>query len=756
MNIPHYGISGKSHGRRRTILLVAAGILLCLFLLAVFFPLPLSRGLAGVCLVESQSHYEIPLDKGDTLRLYLPAAGSRPDGTGLRTDSAPEAVCTSGGFVSNAGHVVTSAAASGFAPQSLEGDTLRQALHQELARVEALREYVGKQLKELDYYARTHSVTDDGYTPVMEFREDMHQKEARLDALASQLTRALGKKEAWASLRSRYRIFYQQAADSGRTASFAMEAQAVGQTDSLLLLQVAGKRLPAGAFRFSPYLLPPEWWTARGWKLHVLGFMDYELRHPQLREALPEAVEAGLPLPNLAEGSPVTNVFGQLTGIVAGGRIADSRTIRRLVYGHRSYVAALFLNIKDAIVSLFSTEGAPAATIVQSGQAKEAHAPGYFSSDGRYKRLQLKQGLYVGQADGGMPDGSGSMAYADGGRYEGNWHKGLREGLGTFTDSIGNAFHGFWEADTLPEGTRRDSSGLYEGHFDKKLRRTAYGTYKGTDGGFYGGTWEADLQHGFGFAVTDNRIVQCGSWKKGKFQGEQMVYTPDRIYGIDISRYQHEIGKKRYGIDWSNLRINHLGRTSKKRIQGQADYPVSFVYIKATQGTTIRNRYYAADIRQARLHKIRTGAYHFFSTKCKGAAQAAYFLKNAQPQRGDLPPVLDIEPYDRQIEAMGGAEAMFREIMAWIQVVEKHCGTQPVLYVSQSFVNKYMDHAPDALKDYKVWIARYGEFKPYVHLLHWQLSCDGRVRGIHGDVDINVFNGTREQFKEYLQEHVVK
>lgn len=35
-------------------------------------------------------------------------------------------------------------------------------------------------------------------------------------------------------------------------------------------------------------------------------------------------------------------------------------------------------------------------------------------------------------------------------------------------------------------------------------------------------------------------MVRCGSWRNGRFQGERMVYTADRVYGIDLSRHQHE------------------------------------------------------------------------------------------------------------------------------------------------------------------------------------------------------------------------
>lgn len=75
---------------------------------------------------------------------------------------------------------------------------------------------------------------------------------------------------------------------------------------------------------------------------------------------------------------------------------------------------------------------------------------------------------------------------------------------------------------------------------------------------------------------------------------------------------------------------------------------------------------------------------------------------------------------------------------------------RPILYVNQMFVNRYMQHADDIKRHYNVWIARYGEYKPDVKLVYWQLSADGRVSGIHGPVDINVFNGYQSQWEEFL------
>ena len=81
---------------------------------------------------------------------------------------------------------------------------------------------------------------------------------------------------------------------------------------------------------------------------------------------------------------------------------------------------------------------------------------------------------------------------------------------------------------------------------------------------------------------------------------------------------------------------------------------------------------------------------------------------------------------------------------------------KPILYISQIFVNRYLPAAPDLKRDYKIWIARYGEYKPDIHLVYWQLCPDGRVAGIHGAVDINVFNGYQDAFTKFSQNEVVR
>ena len=343
----------------------------------------------------------------------------------------------------------------------------------------------------------------------------------------------------------------------------------------------------------------------------------------------------------------------------------------------------------------------------------------------------------------------------DGGIWtRGRWIRTERSGKGVSFDYSGRPVAGIWNADTMASGTRYDLQGVYRGQTDRWMQASGHGTYQYADC-TYEGHFDNDREEGFGVAVSTLKL-RAGEWKGGKFKGERMQYTSERIYGIDISKYQHGKGRKRYPIHWGALRITSLGHISNKRANGKVDYPVSFVYIKSTEGTTIRNQYYASDYAQARKHGVKVGAYHFFSTRTSGAMQAKFFLKNSRFRSGDLPPVLDVEPTAAQIKSMGGVDVMFRNIRQWLKAVQSATGVKPVLYVGQSFVNKYLDSAPDIKKNYNVWIARYGEFKPDVKLLYWQLSPYGRVNGIHGEVDINVFNGYRSQFDVFVQQNCIR
>lgn len=330
----------------------------------------------------------------------------------------------------------------------------------------------------------------------------------------------------------------------------------------------------------------------------------------------------------------------------------------------------------------------------------------------------------------------------------GHFLKGSLKGKGIARDWRGRIVSAVWDRDTVVYGMRIDERGHYIGQMDSLLQACGQGIMDERDGCHQEGFWQDDQLHGFAFDSSPHHQLRVGEWKEGKFLGEKLKYTTERIYGIDISRHQHEKGRKRFGIDFGKLRITSLGK--RHDAQGRT-FPVSFLYIKSTEGTTIRNRYFVSDYMKAKKHGIHVGAYHFFSLKSSAELQARYFVNHTLFRKGDFPPVLDVEPTDAQIRQIGGDEVLMKRIRFFLQYVEKRTGMRPILYVNQMFINKHMVNAADIKRDYNIWIARYGQYKPDVRLVYWQLCPDGRVDGISGDVDINVFNGYQNQFQEFVR-----
>lgn len=197
------------------------------------------------------------------------------------------------------------------------------------------------------------------------------------------------------------------------------------------------------------------------------------------------------------------------------------------------------------------------------------------------------------------------------------------------------------------------------------------------------------------------------------------------IHGIDISHYQGD-------IDWNKLRHSI--------IEG---CPLRFVIIKSTEGSTRVDEKFEENFYQAREHGFIRGAYHFWSNKSKAREQAYFFLKYAKLEKGDLPPVLDIEHYPQDVKL----EDFQRDVLTWLHIVEDKFHVKPIIYTYFKFKEKYLS-AP-VFDDYPYWIAHYyvdkveykGEWK------FWQHTDAGRLPGIKGYVDFDIYNGSYYDLK---------
>ncbi len=202
--------------------------------------------------------------------------------------------------------------------------------------------------------------------------------------------------------------------------------------------------------------------------------------------------------------------------------------------------------------------------------------------------------------------------------------------------------------------------------------------------------------------------------------------------GIDVSHWQGQIG-------WLQV--------------GAAGY--DFTFAKATEGTTYIDPTYVTNRAGATAAGLRIGAYHFArptgtsdaAAIASGIAQADYFVAAAQPKRGDLLPVLDLEKNGGL-----GVARLTTWTQAYLDEVYARLGAHPLVYASPSFWKTSLGDTPLFAADgNRLWIAHWT--KASLPLLpaagwsglgwtFWQWTNCSSVPGIGGCVDGDRVNGT--------------
>ena len=199
------------------------------------------------------------------------------------------------------------------------------------------------------------------------------------------------------------------------------------------------------------------------------------------------------------------------------------------------------------------------------------------------------------------------------------------------------------------------------------------------------------------------------------------------IHGIDVSHHQA-------AINWGDV----------KNMQDQ-NLKIGFVFIKATEGLSGVDNTFRRNWFKAKEAKLPRGAYHYFIASKSGKAQAENFIDNVILQKGDLPPVLDIE------KTFGISEQELQQrAKDWLLAIEKQYKVKPIIYTNVDFYENFLAGSFD---DYPLWVAHYlVKDKPRIkrNWQFWQHNETGRVNGVDAYVDFNVFNGDSTMFKKIL------
>lgn len=195
-----------------------------------------------------------------------------------------------------------------------------------------------------------------------------------------------------------------------------------------------------------------------------------------------------------------------------------------------------------------------------------------------------------------------------------------------------------------------------------------------------------------------------------------------------------------WGVDVSH----HQGAIAWDRVAGDG---VDFAYIKATEGGDFTDRRFAENWRAAGAAGIARGAYHFFTFCRPGIEQAAHVIAIVPKEAGALPLAIDLEfggncapgPNRLDIET---------ELAIFEAAVGAHYGQTSVIYATREF---YEDRLAGAVLDNPLWLRSLLRQPSYARQpwTFWQYHNRGRVDGVTGPVDRNVFYASEAEFARW-------
>lgn len=196
---------------------------------------------------------------------------------------------------------------------------------------------------------------------------------------------------------------------------------------------------------------------------------------------------------------------------------------------------------------------------------------------------------------------------------------------------------------------------------------------------------------------------------------------------IDVSKFQGN-------IEWNKVKADG----------------VEFVFIRVGlrgygTGAIVEDEMFEKNIKGAINAGLKVGVYFFSEaiTKEEAIEEAEFVLEKIKNYNVTLPVVLDVEEIagaDARNESLS-KEKLTDVCLTFLERIEQE-GYKPMVYGNVKCMVSMIDY--EKLSKYDFWYAYYNDeiYIPY-NVSGWQYSSTGRVDGITGDCDLNIF------FKEW-------
>lgn len=251
---------------------------------------------------------------------------------------------------------------------------------------------------------------------------------------------------------------------------------------------------------------------------------------------------------------------------------------------------------------------------------------------------------------------------------------------------------------------------------------------------------------------ADKATVGASSYKQGwniigkekYYMGENGFYTGMKNIGGLKYRFDNSGKLTSYTcIDVSE----HQGETDWKAVKASG---VDFAFIRCawrgnSKGGIFLDSAFEANIKKATEAGIACGVYIFSQAtdEREGVEEASYVLNIIKPYKISLPVVIDVELSGGRGDKIDVA-ARTKAVKAFCETV-KNAGYYPMIYSNRDFLRNNL--IMSQLK-YDVWAAQYAQSCDYSGYKIWQYTQRGSVKGINGEVDLNI---CLMNYPEYLK-----
>lgn len=196
------------------------------------------------------------------------------------------------------------------------------------------------------------------------------------------------------------------------------------------------------------------------------------------------------------------------------------------------------------------------------------------------------------------------------------------------------------------------------------------------------------------------------------------------------------------GIDLSS----HNGMLS---FEGVKEDGIEFVFLKASEGTDFRDTNFRLNYEKARKADLKIGAYHYFRFDKDGVQQALNLLRAIGARQLDLGIAVDVE--DTGNAKNVPKDSITERLTTMIDYLNLR-GYRVMLYSNRE---GYYDYIKEGFRGYPLWICSFQRVPIDDDWTFWQYFHHGKVKGIKGEVDLNAFSGSRQDWEEYLRESTV-